>query len=181
MRKQIRFAGYGGQGLVLSGIILGKAAAILENRYASQVQSYGVEARGGASRADVIIDDESIDCPEVHVPDVMIVFSQEAATKYGNNIAPDGVIFYDSELVKWPDEKPNVKMVPVPATKIARDDLKAVISANMVMLGAVVEATGVIKIESLLKSMEESTPEKAKTTNHRAVQCGMEAVRGIYQ
>lgn len=179
MYKQIRFAGYGGQGLVLSGIILGKAAAILENRYATQVQSYGVEARGGASRSDVIISDDVIDCPEVHIPNIAIIFSQEAAAKFGNLVAEDGVVFYDSELVKWPEQKPLTRIIGVPATAIARDQLDAIITANMVMLGAVVEATGIIQMESLLKAMEDSTPEKAKETNHRAVQLGVEYVRGI--
>jgi hypothetical protein len=99
-RVETRFAGFGGQGILFAGITLGRAACLYAGKHATQTQSYGTEARGGASRCDVVIDDREVDFPGVTSPDVFVAFSQEAYDKLAPGVRPGGIVFYDPELVK---------------------------------------------------------------------------------
>ncbi len=100
MKKEISITGFGGQGVVLSGVILGRAAALYDRKKATQTQSYGSAARGGGARSEVIISDDSIDYPRVINPDILIAMSQQALDKYINNLKPEGILIVDSGLVK---------------------------------------------------------------------------------
>lgn len=175
-RTEIRFAGFGGQGILFAGITLGRAACLYAGKNATQTQSYGSEARGGASRCDVVIDDKEVDYPGVAVPDVFIAFSQEAYDKLAGGTKKGGKLFYDPALVKV-KEKEGVEQKAVEATKTAMDDLNDKLVANVVMLGAVVAGTGVIPMDQLKKCFEETTPAKRLETNLKALDAGAELIK----
>jgi 2-oxoglutarate ferredoxin oxidoreductase subunit gamma len=133
MRHDIRVAGFGGQGMLLAGLLIGKAAALYDGKEAVLTQSYGPEARGGASNADVIIDDEPIDYPLITHPDHFVAMFQEAYERYRPSMVKDGILLIESDLVKpFADEGP---YRGVPATRIV---------ANVVMVGFFSGATGLI-------------------------------------
>jgi 2-oxoglutarate ferredoxin oxidoreductase subunit gamma len=170
-RKEIRFAGFGGQGLVLSGIILGRTAAIYEDLQASQTQSYGAEARGGASRCDVVIDDTEITFIGVKAPDIFVVMSQEAYERYIGTVKRGGIVYYDADLVKA-NELEGIRQIPLPATKMASESFGNRIVANIVMLGAMVEGTQLLDLEEMRRCLEESVPDGTQELNLKAFDLG---------
>ncbi len=170
-RIETRFAGFGGQGILFAGITLGRAACLYAGKHATQTQSYGTEARGGASRCDVVIDDQEVDYPGVTSPDVFVAFSQEAYDKLASGIKQGGKLFYDPDLVK-PSPKEGVEQRAVPATKVAMEQLGDKVVANVVMLGAVVAGTGIIGMDILKKCIRETTPARRLETNLKALDQG---------
>ncbi len=176
-RTEIRFAGFGGQGILFAGITLGRAACLYAGKNATQTQSYGSEARGGASRCDVVIDDDKeVDFPGVAVPDIFVALSQEAYDKLAGGTKKGGKLFYDPALVKV-REIEGVTQKAVEATKTAMDDLEDKLVANVVMLGAMVSATGVISMDPLKKCFQETTPARRLETNLKALDAGAELVK----
>ena len=181
---EIRFAGFGGQGIVFASIILARAASIYElrsvsqkdsklekkrdNVFAIQTQAYGPEARGGASRAEVMISDNNIAFPHISEPDILIVMSEPAFEKYANDVKPTTLTLIDSTIVK---SRPKNKYYEIPATKIA-DDLGNRVVANVVMLGALSAITGVVSKESLKKSLVDKINEETRTINLDAFKKG---------
>ena len=141
-RVEIRMAGFGGQGIVLAGNIIGQAAAIYDNKFATFTQNYGPESRGGSCTAEVLASDEPINYPYVLSPNLVIVFSQEAYTKYGRNNAPGSIMIIDSDLVK-PDPSHNPPPFAIPATQMARETGKIVV-ANIIMLGFLAAVSDVV-------------------------------------
>jgi 2-oxoglutarate ferredoxin oxidoreductase subunit gamma len=166
-RKEIRFAGFGGQGLLLAGIMLGNAATIRAGKHAAQTQSYGTEARGGASQCNVVIDDEPITYVGVVRPDVFVCMSQEAYDKLIGDLREGGTVFYDADLVKIRDV-PGAKQIPIAATKTAIDLLGRKIVANMVILGALVEATKVLDADIVKACIRDNVPEGTEELNLKA-------------
>ncbi len=177
-RREIRFAGFGGQGLLLAGIMLGKAATTLAGKNAAQTQSYGVEARGGASQCNVVIDDEPITFVGVVNPDVFVCMSQEAYDKLIADVKEGGIVYYDADLVK-PREVPVAKQIPIPATKTAIDTLGRKIVANMIILGAVVEGTEVLDIDIVKDCIRDSVPEGTEELNAKAFDEGRKLYREV--
>lgn len=175
-RVEVRFAGFGGQGVQLQGFILGKAVALHTGKHATQIQSYGVESRGGASRCEVVIDEKEVDYPGASNPHIFVVMSQMAYDKYVSAVRPGGVVFYDSELVK-PKGLEGISQYSIPATGTAMEVLLNRIVANVVMLGAVVEATKIIDIDAIKRCVEETVPPKFKDLNLRALEAGRELAR----
>jgi len=171
-RKELRISGFGGQGIILSGYVVGKAAAIYDGKNATLIQSYGPEARGGASRAEVVIADEIIDYPYVTTPDVSVIMSQEAYTKFAEDVREDGVMLIDEELVE-PDPLPKVELHGIPSTRIA-EELGRKIVANMVMLGFLVGITGIVSTEAMEESIRTSVPRGTEELNLRAFRRGLE-------
>ncbi|MFZ5590272.1 MAG: 2-oxoacid:acceptor oxidoreductase family protein [Bacillota bacterium] len=149
--REICLSGSGGQGIILAGILLAEAA-ILEGRYALQTQSYGPEARGGASRAEVIISEEFVDYPHVQQPDVLLAMSQEAYDKYAPAVKPGGLVLVDATFVR-PSGAAGFRQVSLPLTDTARSKLGKEISANLVALGALVRLTGLVQPESLQQAV----------------------------
>ncbi|MFQ5844115.1 MAG: 2-oxoacid:acceptor oxidoreductase family protein [Planctomycetota bacterium] len=139
MRHEILVAGFGGQGIVLAGYILGRAVAIYEERHAVLMQSYGPEARGGACSASVVLADEPVDYPYVRRPDVLILMSLEAAERYGPEAHAGSVVLYDRDLVPAPAGRAPAHAIP--ATRIAEKE-GARMAANVVMLGFLAGRTG---------------------------------------
>lgn len=172
MKKEVRIAGLGGQGVVLSGVILGRAAVLYDEKKATQTQSYGAEARGGAARSEVVISDERIDYPKVINPDILVAMSQQALDKYIKDLEPEGFLIVDSELVRDLPEDYSFSLYRVPASQIASREFGRIIVANMLMLGFLVGLTGVVSLESLRRSVEESVPEGTEEINLKAVERG---------
>ncbi|HYF93804.1 MAG TPA: 2-oxoacid:acceptor oxidoreductase family protein [Symbiobacteriaceae bacterium] len=170
MRTEIRLAGNGGQGLILGGIVLAEAAGLHDMKHVVQSQVYGPESRGGASRADVIISSEPVDYPKATVPHVLLIMSQEAYNKFGRGVRPDGILLYDSDLV---DVKPSeVRAVGLPLTRVAREEIGKVITANMIALGAITELSGAVSREALEAAAEKRAPKGTSAMNLAAIRRG---------
>jgi len=173
MRTEIRFAGFGGQGIIKSGIITAAAASIHGGRNAVQTQSYGPESRGGACKSEVVISEEDIDFPKVVEPDILVVMSQHAYNDYIDDIKTDGTVILDPDMIPKEKELKSVKLFKVPATKIA-EELGRRIVANIVMLGAFVAITGVLNESFLKESIKENVPKGTEELNLTAFDKGYE-------
>jgi 2-oxoglutarate ferredoxin oxidoreductase subunit gamma len=170
MRKEIRISGFGGQGIALAGYILGKACALYEGYEAVMTQSYGPEARGGASSANIVIANNSIAYPFVRQPDVFIALSQEAYNKFRDTAKPDAIILTDEHLVTpYEDNSP----FTIPSTRMA-EELGRRIVANVVMLGFCTGILNFISRESMEKSIESLVKPKTLELNFRAFETGFE-------
>jgi len=169
-RKEIRIAGFGGQGVVLSGSILGKAASIYDKGFASLTQSYGPESRGGSCRAEVVIDDVPIEYPYVVNPQVQIILSQDAYNQYGKDAAPDTLLILDSDLVKV-DPYQNPKPLSIPASHMAQN-LGRVVVANIIMLGFLAAESDIVSYEALKDSILDSIPQGTEDFNMKAFELG---------
>ncbi len=170
MRKEIRIAGFGGQGVVLAGFILGKALALYEDLEAVMTQAYGPEARGGASSASVVVADRPIAYPLVQHPDILVAMSQEAYTRFRPTARPDAIVIIDEDLVTpLPDDHPH----RVPATHLA-EELGRRIVANVVMLGFFTRVTGLVRRESMEKAIETTVRPETVPLNLKAFATGYE-------
>jgi len=169
MRHDIRVAGFGGQGMLLAGLLIGKAAALYDGKEAVLTQSYGPEARGGASNADVIIDDDPIDYPLVAHPDHFVAMFQEAYERYRPNMVKDGILLIESDLVKpSADEGP---YRGIPATRIA-EELGRRIVANVVMVGFFSGATGLISPQAGEQAIRNTLRPRLVDLNLKAFNAG---------
>ncbi len=176
VRYEIRFSGAGGQGIILISKIVAEAAAVYANLNATQTQSYGPEARGGSSRADVIISDEEIDYPKAENLDVLLALTQEACDQYAPNVKPGGVIIADSRLVKSIPEG-DYKGHRLPIIDTAENQLKKSIVANIVALGAVVGIVPFVKPEDVEAAIASRVPRGTEKLNVTAFQAGINLVR----
>ncbi|MGE5592895.1 MAG: 2-oxoacid:acceptor oxidoreductase family protein [Betaproteobacteria bacterium] len=176
MRNEVRLSGSGGQGLILAGIILAEAA-IHDGHEVVQTQSYGPEARGGASRAEVIIADEPIDYPRVGVPDVVLVMSQEACNKYARRVKPGGTVVVDETSVKTVPTVEGARMVLLPITDIARHEVGRQVTANMVALGALVGIAELVSPVAAERALGERVPRGTEDVNLKAFRLGIERAR----
>lgn len=176
-RKEVRISGFGGQGIILAGYILGKAAAIYDGMEATFTQSYGPESRGGACSAQLVLADEPIHYPHLVRPQVLVAMSQQACDKYLPSLAEDGVLIVDEDLVELPAKVPStVRVHQVPATRLA-EEMGFVMCANIVMLGFLVGVTGLVSLEALRKAVETSVPKGTAEVNLRALERGLEQAR----
>lgn len=173
MKKEVRFAGFGGQGIALAGYIFGKAASIHAGLNAAMTQNYGPESRGGASAADVVISDTEIGYPAVTRPDILVVMSQEAFQTYGRDISPGSVLIYDGDMVQVGSGL-KCPHYSVPFVKGA-DELGKKIVANIVMLGGFTAISKIIPKEAMKEAILSSVPAKFKDLNAKAFEKGFEA------
>ncbi|WP_461366536.1 2-oxoacid:acceptor oxidoreductase family protein [Candidatus Darwinibacter acetoxidans] len=169
---EIRLSGSGGQGLILAGIILGRAA-VLDKRRVTQTQSYGPESRGGSSRADVIISDQEIYFPEATSFDCLLALTQEACDKYLFDLRENGILIIDTTFVK------NLALAAentyeLPFTEIAIEKLGSPISTNILSLAFLVKVTGIVKESSLKQSISESVKPAFVDLNLKAMKLGFE-------
>jgi 2-oxoglutarate ferredoxin oxidoreductase subunit gamma len=170
---EIRIAGFGGQGVILAAIVVGRAAAIEEGCYATMTQSFGPEARGGACSAQVILCDEPILYPYVTAPDILVVMSQEAYTKFMPEMKPGALLLVEQDLVRLSDLKPDTQVFSVPATRLAEELGKRIV-LNVVMVGFFAAVTGLLRPEHLRKAVLDSVPERLRELNGRAFDKGYE-------
>ena len=170
---EIRIAGFGGQGVILAAVVIGKAAAIFEGGYATMTQSFGPEARGGSSSAQVILSSEPILYPYVAQPDVLVVMSQEAYTRFAPQLKPGGILIAERELVKM-DPIPSGELVyTVPATRLA-EELGRKVVLNIVMVGFFGAVTKLVEPDALRQAVADSVPPAMQKLNLQAFDKGFE-------
>ncbi|HOH89542.1 MAG TPA: 2-oxoacid:acceptor oxidoreductase family protein [Bacillota bacterium] len=170
-RYEIRLSGSGGQGLLLGGIILAEGA-INDGKNSVQTQSYGPEARGGASKSEVIISSEEIDFPKVRNCDILLSLTQKAYNEYSAGLKEDGILIVDSSVNAV--KSGNIKLYSVPILDSAVKDLGKPMVTNIVALGVLVEITKVISKESLEKAVLERVPKGTEELNRKALAKGYE-------
>ena len=176
-RYEIRLAGSGGQGLILAGVILAEAAGIYDGKFVCQTQSYGPAARGGASKAEVVISDAEIDYPKAIRPDVLLALNQMSLDKYLADLKPGGALLVDADLVR---EVPQEGAVAIPFTRIARELGKEMI-ANIVALGSLAAITGAVSPGSLKAAVLARVPPQTRELNEKALEAGLAAADKFLQ
>jgi len=179
VRREVRIAGFGGQGVVTLGTILAVAAGVHEDLEVAQSQSYGPEARGGACRSDVVISDEPIDYTKPLALDVFVALSPAAAEKYWSEVQEKRtLVIVDKTLVpSTPDHSPPV--LGIEATRIAEEELKDRVAANMIMLGAMAAVTGWVSLKALEETLSERMSAKALDTSKTALRRGFELGKAL--
>lgn len=168
-KVEIRLSGSGGQGLILAGLILAEAAAIYEGMNAVQTQSYGPEARGGASRSEIIISTDEILFPKTKRLDYLLALNQESCDRYTRDLKEGGLLLIDSDAV---DHIPPVKAVSLPLVRTAREKVGKVMTTNIVSLGALVGLSSVVSKDSLKKAVLSRVPRGTEELNLKALQLG---------
>jgi 2-oxoglutarate ferredoxin oxidoreductase subunit gamma len=173
MRVEVRFAGFGGQGIIKSGIIVAAAASIHAGKNSVQTQSYGPESRGGACKSEVVISEQEIDFPKLVQPDVLVVMSQAAYNDYADDIKQGGIVILDPDMIPTQKDLGKVKIFKVPATTMA-DQLGRRIVANIVMIGAFVAITKLLDENAVKESVKENIPKGTEELNLAAFEKGYE-------
>jgi 2-oxoglutarate ferredoxin oxidoreductase subunit gamma len=171
--KEILISGFGGQGIVLAGNILGKAAALYDGKHSTLTQSYGPEARGGSCSAQVIISNEEILFPYVEEPQVLVCMSQEGYTKNISLLVPGGLLIWDTDLVHVGEHDPSLTTYNIPSTRFA-GELGNEMMANIVMLGFLSAVSNLVSVDALLKAVLNSVPPHTKDKNEKAFERGRE-------
>ena len=177
-RTEIRLSGEGGQGLVLAGKVLAEAAAIYDNKNATQSQSYGPEARGGASRSEVIISDDEIDYPKAVNLDLLLALTQESCTRYWKDLKDDGILLVDSDSVKELPEG-SFKVFEVPIIKIAESEVGKALVANIVALGIITGLAKVVSEEAVESAILARVPKGTEELNVKAFKAGLQAAKDL--
>jgi 2-oxoglutarate ferredoxin oxidoreductase subunit gamma len=170
---EIRIAGFGGQGVILSAAIIGKASCIFQNDYATMTQSFGPEARGGSSSAQVILSDEPVAYPYITQPDILVVMSQEAFTRFSPELKGGGILIVEQDLVRISGLKSGIKLFSVPATRLAEELGKKMV-LNVVMVGFFGAVAGLIDPANLRKAVADSVPPAFQQLNLQAFDKGFE-------
>jgi 2-oxoglutarate ferredoxin oxidoreductase subunit gamma len=172
-RTEIRLSGFGGQGIIKTGNIIGEAVAIHDGKNATFTQSYGPESRGGAAAAQVVISDEPISYPHVIDPSILVVMSQGAYTKYAPGFRKDGLLIVDEDLVEIDEAVEGLRVLFIPATRLA-EELGRKIVANVVMLGFLAAVTDLASAEAMKKAVLSSVPKGTEELNLKAFERGYE-------
>jgi 2-oxoglutarate ferredoxin oxidoreductase subunit gamma len=173
MLTELRITGFGGQGVIRFGYLLGKAAAIYDGKQATMTQSFGPEARGSACSSQVVISDERVLYPYITVPHIVVAMSQEGFVKHADNIRERGTLVLDEDLVKPEQTKKGVKVFSIPSTRFA-EEMGAKIAANIVMYGFFTAVTDLVRPESARKSIQSSFRERLVELNLKAFDKGYE-------
>ena len=169
-RREIRIAGFGGQGIILSGSIVGKAASIYDNGFAALIQSYGPESRGGSCRAEVVVNDKPVDYPYMVNPEIQIILSQAAYNEFGKNSNSGTLLIVDSDLVKV-DPSQKLKPLSIPASSMAQELGRPVV-ANIIMMGFLASISNIVSCEALKKAILDSVPPGTEDFNMKAFELG---------
>ncbi|MGA2019660.1 MAG: 2-oxoacid:acceptor oxidoreductase family protein [Candidatus Sulfotelmatobacter sp.] len=172
---EIRVAGFGGQGVILSAILLGKAASIYQGAYATMTQNFGPEARGGACSAQLILSDSPVLYPYVTRPDIMVVMSQEAYVRFAHELKDGGTLIVEQDLVRVSDTNTNknIQVYSIPATRIAEELGKRMI-LNSVMVGFFTAVTHLLDADAVRKAVADSVPKSFLDLNLKAFERGLE-------
>lgn len=175
-RYEMRLSGSGGQGLITAAVIFAEAVGVYDGKYVCQTQSYGPEARGGKSRAEVVVSDQPIDYPKARRLDLLLAMNQAACDAYYRDLNPDGLLVVDSTLV---EQYPTNRVIAIPFTQIAREHLGKEMVANMVALGAVGLLSGQVISNSLEKALLARVPPGTEELNKAALHRGMDEAAKI--
>jgi len=177
MRREIRIAGFGGQGVITMGTILAVAAGIHENLEVAQTQSYGPEARGGACRSDIVISDEPIDYTRPLALDLFVALSPAATEQYGSEVQKGKTLVLVDKTLVAPTPNISYQVLGVEATRIAEEEFQDRVVANMIMLGAMASLTGWVRLEALEKALTGQIPSRALEKSKLALGRGFELAR----
>ncbi len=177
MRTEIRLAGMGGQGLILAGIVLAEAAGVYENKKVVQTQSYGPEARGGASRAEVIVSDHQIRYPYCYNPDILVTLSQPAFDRFSTHLKESGRIFADAFYVHINRDD----VIFMPFSEKAREEVGREVVTNILMLGALSAATEIVKLDSLKKAVQHRLRQAFHEINMQALDVGYRLGKEVWK
>ena len=177
--SEIRIAGFGGQGVILAGMVIGKAATLFDNKFVTLTQSFGPEARGSACSVQLIVSPEPILYPYISTPDVLVVMSQEACTRFCSEVRPGGLLLYEQDMIK-PGKKccPDVRSFGIPATHLA-EELGRKLVLNMVMVGFVTAMTFLTTADAVRKAVTDSVPKGTEQLNLAAFEKGFEYGRTL--
>ncbi len=170
---EIRIAGFGGQGVILSAVVLGKAASIYQGAYATMTQNFGPEARGGACSAQLVVSDSPVLYPYVTQPDILVVMSQEAYVRFGSELKDGGIMIVEQDLVRVSDIKKEIQVYSVPATRIAEELGKRMV-LNSVMVGFFTAITHLLDSDAVRKAVADSVPPSFRELNLKAFERGFE-------
>jgi 2-oxoglutarate ferredoxin oxidoreductase subunit gamma len=170
---EIRIAGFGGQGVILSAVVLGKAASIYENGFATMTQNFGPEARGGACSAQLVLSDAPILYPYVAQPDIMVIMSQEAYNRFAHDLKPGGMLIVEEDLVRVSDLKGDPRVYSIPATRFAEELGKRMV-LNSVMVGFFTAVTKFLSSDAVRKAVADSVPAAIRELNLKAFDKGLE-------
>ena len=170
---EIRIAGFGGQGVILSAIVLGKAASIHQGAFATMTQNFGPEARGGACSAQLVVSDSPVLYPYVTKPDILVVMSQEAYVRFGSELKDGGIMIVEQDMVRVSDLKQGIQVYSVPATRIAEELGKRMV-LNMVMVGFFTAITHLLDPDAVRKAVADSVPPSFRELNLKAFEKGLE-------
>ncbi len=179
-KQEVRFSGFGGQGIILAGYISGKAATLFDKRNATLTQSYGPESRGGACSAELVVSDEAILYPHLICPDVLVAMSQPAYEMYKGKMSSQGVLVVDSGLVDPGEVPAGVRLFSIPATRLAAEMCRSVV-ANIVMLGFFTAVAEAISEEAMRKAILSSVSSGTEEMNTRAFEMGFSRGREALQ
>lgn len=170
-RYELRFSGAGGQGIITAAIIFAEAVGVYGGKYVSQTQSYGPEARGGKSKAEIVISDQPIDYPMALSLDLLLAMTQEACDAYFFDLKPNGLLVVDSTKV---EQRPTSRIIALPFTAMAREMTGQAITANMIALGAVGVLTRQVPLQYLEKALLSRVPHDMQEKNKMAFDLGVE-------
>jgi 2-oxoglutarate ferredoxin oxidoreductase subunit gamma len=170
---EIRIAGFGGQGVILSAIVLGKAASIYQDGFATMTQNFGPEARGGACSAQLVLSGSPVLYPYVTKPDILVVMSQEAYTRFVPELKDEGTLIVEQDLVRVSDLKGDIKVYSIPATRIAEELGKRMV-LNSVMVGFITAVSHLLEPNAVRKSIADSVPASFRELNLKAFERGFE-------
>ena len=170
---EIRIAGFGGQGVILSAIVLGKAASIYQGAFATMTQNFGPEARGGACSAQLVLSDSPVLYPYVTHPDIMVIMSQEAYVRFAPELKDGGILIIEQDLVRVSDLKKEIQVYSVPATRIAEELGKRMV-LNSVMVGFFTAVTQLLEPDAVRKAVADSVPPHSREVNLKAFEKGLE-------
>jgi 2-oxoglutarate ferredoxin oxidoreductase subunit gamma len=170
---ELRIAGFGGQGVILSAIILGRAASIHQGAFATMTQSFGPEARGGACSAQLLMSDQPILYPYVTQPDVLVVMSQEAYSKFAPELKEGGTLIVEQDLVRVTDIPRATKVYSCPATRLAEELGKRMV-LNSVMVGFFTAVAHLLEPDAVRKAVGDSVPSNSRDLNLKAFEKGYE-------
>jgi len=175
-RFEIRFSGSGGQGLILAGVMLAQAMGVEDGKNVVQTQSYGPEARGGASRADVVVSNDTIYYPKPMGLDLLLALTQEACDTYYSDLKESGMLIIDSHLVHQP---PTPDCYAFPFTEMAKNEIGHVMVANVISLGAIVGLTKLASKEAVKKVVKSRAPVGTEEKNLKALELGFKMAKDI--
>jgi 2-oxoglutarate ferredoxin oxidoreductase subunit gamma len=175
-RFDIRLSGSGGQGLILMGIILAEAIGIYDGKYVAQTQSYGPEARGGSSKAEVVVSDQEIDYPKALKLDLLLAMNQKSCDDYYMDLKPKGILVVDSTFV---NQVPIPRAYQIPFTRIARDKFKREMVANIIALGAISKLTPIVSARAIEAAILARVPKGTEKLNRDALRAGISSAKKV--
>ncbi len=170
---EIRIAGFGGQGVILAGMIIGRAASIYDGKYVTLTQSFGPEARGSACSVQLIVSPEPILYPYITSPDILAVMSQEAYGCFASGLQPHGTLIYEEELVRPGHKAHTATTFSIPATRLA-EELGRKLVLNVVIVGFTIAVTGIVSPEAARKAIRDSVPPGTEPLNLAALETGLD-------